>query len=156
MHRVAFALFLLGSPAHALSCLPPDAVRLYSDAAASEDHFVIVIGRLHPDREIEIPPASPDSVQETEAVTRVRMSGHLLGSDGFEEAFDRDIDVSVTCLSVWCGAPATDRDIVAALRLVGDRPRLEVGPCGGMAVTLEDADVEGLLRCHRTGECVSG
>lgn len=155
MIRLAAALCLLSGPAAALSCLPPDAVRLYAEAAESDELFTVVIGRLMPETPIAVPEIPQDgAMPETkEAITRVRMSGHWLNARDFSSPFDREIDVRVTCLSIWCGNPVTDREILAALRLTGDGPVLEVGPCGGNAMPLDQADIDALLRCHRSGEC---
>lgn len=152
---LAMVLIFLAGAANALSCLPPDALRLYRQAAESEDLYVIVRGRLAPTPEIAVPEVSPDGSgpQDQMTSTRVRMTGVALGSERFDQAFDRRIDVEVRCLSIWCGAPVTDRDILAALRLSDDVPVLEIGPCGGMAMPLEDADMDSLLECHRNARC---
>jgi hypothetical protein len=147
------AALVAAGPASALSCLPPDAVRLYQQADASAERYFIAIGRLHADREIRVPTPSPDAPETSEAVTRVRMTGHVLGETGFDEPFDILVDVKVTCLSIWCGSPVTDRDILAAVRLTGDVPELEIGPCGGLTMPAENADTEALLTCHRLGGC---
>lgn len=154
IRRIALLLFL-ASPANALSCLPPDAVRLYSQATESDERFVIVKGRLDPAKPITIPeiPKNGTLSESEAAITRVRMTGHLLGEEDFSQAFDGDVDVSVTCLSVWCGDPVTDRDILGALRLTDDVPVLEIGPCGGNSIPLEQADLKALLACHRSGKC---
>lgn len=149
----AFLALLAGAPAHALSCLPPDALRLYDNAAESEDFYAIVTGRLHPDGDIAIPEVDVNNQKNAEATTRVRMSGKVLGSKGFAQEFEREIDVTITCLSIWCGGAITDQDVLAALRLTDDVPVLEIGPCGGNAMPLAQADIDGLLKCHRQGGC---
>ena len=155
MIRLATALAVFATPAGALSCLPPDALRLYTQAAESEELFAIVTGRLMPERPIEVPviPQDGSPPASKEATTRVRMSGLSLGVEEFSAPFDMDIDVRVTCLSIWCGSPVTDREILAALRLTDGVPELEVGPCGGNAMPLEQADLDALLGCHRSGDC---
>ena len=155
MTRLLALLLLLASPAHALSCLRPDAVRLYTQAAESEELFAIFIGRLHAENGIEVPRIPNDgTIQDNkEATSRVRLTGVTLGERHFDTPFDRDIDVRVTCLSVWCGNPLTDRDILAALRLTDGGPELEIDPCGSMAMPAEEADIDALLRCHRSGKC---
>ncbi|MEQ9036915.1 MAG: hypothetical protein RIE24_00990 [Silicimonas sp.] len=155
MTRLLAFLLLLAGPAQALSCLPPDAVRLYTQAAESEDLFAIFIGRLDPEIPIEVPEIPNDGTlhEDQEATTRTRLTGHLLGPDDFTRPVDQEIDVRVTCLSIWCGSPITDRDILGALRLTGDVPELEIGPCGSNAMVLEQADLDALLRCHRSGDC---
>lgn len=154
MIRLAMiAALLVAGPAHALSCLPPDAVRLYQQADDSAERYFLVIGRLHPVREIRVPSPTVDSPERSEAVTRARLTGHFLGETDFDQPLDILIDVKVSCLSIWCGSPVTDRDILAAVRLTGGVPELEFGPCGGLTMAAEDADTEALLTCHRSGGC---
>lgn len=155
MIRLAAALTLVAAPASALSCLPPDAVRLYSRADESIERFALVIGRLAAQPPIEIPvvPMDGSPTENKEATTRVRMTGQSLGARDFSVPFDLNIDVHVTCLSIWCGDPVTDREILAALRLTNGAPVLEVGPCGGNAMPLDQADLDALLACHRSGNC---
>lgn len=148
-------LILTVNSSFALSCLPPDAVRLYSSARDSNDLFAIVVGRLHPNGPIAVPKvdANQGGTDDAQVTTQVRMSGRVLGETAFDDAFDRDIDVTITCLSVWCGAAIVDQDILAALRLTDDGPELEIGPCGGMAMPTAQADLDALLRCHVSGKC---
>lgn len=155
MIRIVAPLLFLAFPVHALSCLPPDSVRLYTHAADSEAPFAIFRGRIDPARPIVVPEIPRDSAtaETRDAVTRVRLRGHLLGEKDFTQRFDGEVDVRVTCLSVWCGTPVTDREILAALRVTEDVPVLEIGPCGGDSMPSEQADIEALLACHRTGEC---
>lgn len=155
MIRLATALTLLATPVSALSCLPPDAQRLYTQAAESDAPFAIAIGRLWPEEPIAVPviPEDGSAPARKEITTRVRMTGHLLDARDFATPFETEIDVRVTCLSIWCGAPVTDRDILAALRLTEDTPELEIGPCGGNAMPLDGADLDALLDCHRSGDC---
>lgn len=155
VHLTVLALALTAGPASALSCLMPDAARLYATARDSDQVFAIVTGRLMPDGPIAVPEVKENGSpnREPQAVTRVRMTGKVLGQDAFDRAFDREVDVKVTCLSIWCGDPLTDRDIVAALRLGGAVPELEIGPCGGNAVEASDAAIQRLLACHRSGDC---
>ena len=155
MIRIVAPLLFLAFPAHALSCLPPDAVRLYVQAAESDAPFAIFRGRIEPNQPIAVPeiPKVGAMPETKDAVTRVRLTGRLLGSEDFTRPFDDDVDVRVTCLSVWCGNPVTGRELLAALRMTDDVPVLEVGPCGGDSMLAEQTDIEALLACHRTGEC---
>lgn len=151
----ALALLTIGGAANALSCMRPDAARLYAQARDSDEVFAIVTGRLHPERPISVPQVAEDGAfpKDQNAVTRVRMTGLVLGVEDFDQAFDREIDVRVTCMSIWCGDPKTDRDIIAALRLGGEVPELEIGPCGGMAMVASEDQILRLLECHRFGNC---
>ena len=152
---LAVILALAPAPSWSLSCLPPDPARLYMEARDSAEVYAIVIGKLHSDRPIAVPEVGKGDAfpKDSSALTRARMSGTVLGAEAFDETFDREIDVKVTCLSIWCGKPVVDQDILAAIRLTDNGPELEIGPCGGLTVPISDADTEGLLKCHRTGRC---
>lgn len=153
IRTIALLAAVAGTPAAALSCLPPDAVRLYHQADESDARFAIVTGRLHPEGEIAVPQVDANNQKDAEATTRVRMTGKVLGPQDFSQDFEIGVDVTIQCFAIWCGAAITDQDILAALRLTGDAPVLEIGPCGGMAMPLANADIGGLLTCHRAGSC---
>ena len=149
------AATLTADAALALSCMKPDAVRLYTQARDSSDLYAIVIGQLQPDAEIAIPEPNPDGsgTRDLIATTRSRMSGRVLGETGFSQFFDREVDVQITCLSIWCGAPVLGKDFLAALRVTGGVPILEIGPCGGLTMEADQDGIDRLLTCHQTGEC---
>lgn len=149
------ATMLASSPAAALSCLPPDALRLYSSARDSADIYAIVRVRIPSGTAIAVPevPGDGSMAKSAQATTTLRLSGLVLNENGFGTPFDRDVNVVVTCLSIWCGSPVTDRDLLAALRLTQDGPELTIGPCGGDAMLWDSADIRALLTCHRTGRC---
>ena len=153
---LAVAASLTADAALSLSCMQPDAVRLYTQARDSKDLYAIVIGQLQPDAEIAIPEPNADGsgTRDLSATTRVRMSGRVLGESGFFQIFDREVDFRITCLSIWCGAPVLGEDFLAALRVTGGVPVLEIGPCGGLTMEADQDGIDRLLACHQTGECV--
>ena len=121
MIRIATLLALLaGAPAHALSCLPPDALRLYDNADQSEDFYAIVTGRLQPDGDITIPEVDVSNQKNAEATTRVRMSGKVLGSTDFAQEFEREIDVTITCLSNGWFGEGLDAFRISAAVVLGE------------------------------------
>jgi hypothetical protein len=144
-------------PAIALSCLRPDAVRLFEEARDSPDPFMIVHGYLHTDGPIALP--NPDAngqyPGDATAHTTVRLSGQGLTDTGFTAPVNQDITLAVTCLVAWCGTPLLDVAIIAAIQLKDTGPELLVSPCEGwraMRGTPEDA--RRVEECHRDGNCV--
>lgn len=114
--------------------------------------MIRLIGPVQPIADPEIPKNST-TPETRDTVTHLRLKGRLLGERDFARPFDGDVDVRVTCVSVWCGTPVTDSEILAALRMTVDIPVLEIGPGGGNSMMAEQVDVEALPACHRTGEC---
>lgn len=158
MRAIFFFLIALltASPAAALSCLPPDAVRLYERARDSDLSYWIVQGRLRPLETVREP--EPDSLRPASdppsADTRAQVLGRVLIGDGSFHPFARNITVRLTCLSEWCGSfPADGTEIIAAIEVTDRDPRLTIGPCGGDYVEFSEDGLERLLECHRSGNC---
>jgi len=138
----------LASSALALSCVPPDAARLYDMAQKDKAPFYIVRG----DIQLLEPPAkiAPGEIGRTKA----RMTGKALSKSGFNANFDRELTIETSCLASWCGsAEGLTGPHIAALQLIGDALTLSIGPCGGDQVRWDQAGEDRLLLCHRAGGC---
>ncbi len=147
---LALAFITSASPVLALSCLRPDAVRLYEQARDSEDAFYIVRGRI----DVTGPISEPDPTKGTPGHTQARFTGELLASQDFGAEFDRDINIISTCAGPWCGNPAgMEGDLIAAIRVDDAELSLASGPCGGDMVAWSDDAAARLLACHREGLC---
>jgi hypothetical protein len=147
---IIVALITAGSPALALSCLRPDAVRLYELARDSEEVYYFVKGRI----DLTEPVKEPDPNSDAPALTRAHISGTALNSHGFGTSFEQDITIVANCLSVWCGSAADlTGELFAALQIVDEELTLRVGPCGGDVVQWDQNAERRLLECHRTGIC---
>lgn len=144
----------LAGPALALSCLAPDVMRSYAEAAASEKEYVVVHGTLSFD-EAQLPPEDllqNDKPPETDIPAR--LSGTYLTEAGFEETFDRPVTLRALCLGPWCGRPASGSDYLAFLEKAGDGFLLEINPCGGFEFADPDtAMLDKVAQCFRTGDC---
>ena len=156
MKTVLLAALLLATagPAFALSCLRPDAVRLYEKARDSKDTYVAVRGRI----DLTEPANAPVPDSDIPSITLAKMSGYALTSHGFGALFNREIEIHATCLGPWCGsAEAFEGEQLAVLK-VGDNNtyRLAADPCGGDAVFWSKDAENRLLACHRNGTCVTG
>lgn len=151
------AALLAAMPVHALSCLRPDAVRLYTEARDSTDPFAIVRGVIHADGPLTLPERDADGQFRSgaEAINQVRMIGERLGSDGFTTPFDETIALKIACVAVWCGNPQLDTPIIAALDVTDHGLMLWIGPCGVRAMPASDADVARVVACHQTGQCAA-
>ena len=155
MKTVILALLSLAiaSPALALSCMAPDAVRLYEQARDSEDTFVAVRGRI----DLSEPARAPDPDTETPATTHAVMSGYALTSHGFGAVFNRPIQIEATCFGPWCGSAEGFEGEQLAMLKVGDDTAytLAADPCGGAAMAWSKDGEQRLLTCHRTGTCLT-
>lgn len=155
MLRLAILLCLVAGPVQALSCLAPDAVRLYERARDSEAFYTVVRGRIA--GEVVQPRPDPQGQVEpgTVLTSTVRVVGVALDADGFDVPFDQPVDVNVTCAGPWCGG-ASDGEAILALRHTEKGLQLEAGPCAADQVPVSDTGIDRLLACHRAGICLAG
>lgn len=145
-----FLLLMSAAPAVALSCLRPDAVRLYENARDSERVYYLVRGQVELTGAVRRP--QPNS--QAAALTKARVTGLALSGREFGASFDRSITVEAHCLGPWCGGPdGTKGEHFLALEIREDELFLRMGPCGGDAV-LWDMDAEHrVLSCHAGDSC---
>ena len=162
MHRVLAVLlvFLAAQPALALSCLRPDAVRLYKFAEESDALYQIVLGRISAAGPINRPEApemgeTPFPEGETAvATTTVRVTGVALGRRLFDTEFDREVTLELGCLGPWCSdPPAMDKDLILAIRVEGEERILNPGVCSEASVLGTIGAIDRLLDCHINGHC---
>ncbi len=155
MIRVALLALFAASQASALSCMRPDAVQLYETARDADASYLIVKGRLIPTGPIAIPEPDPSKIEELPpALSMIQLKGQILGKMGFFASFNEEITLSVECLSIWCGAPNTEREQIFALEKAAQGYVLSIGPCGGNAVPHDADQEERLLSCHHRNHCV--
>lgn len=146
---ICLALLLAG-PVHALSCMRPDAVRLFETARDAEERFYIVKGEV---AYLE-PVRTPDPNGKATTRTRARITGMALTASGFGAPFDRDVTLEATCLGVWCGKPGElGGTRIMALEVRPGGLVLDVGPCGGDQLAWEASQEDRLLKCHLEGDC---
>ena len=152
--KLAIALTLAASQASALSCIPTDAAWTYTQAAESEDRYYFVRGALDPEASVAAPGINADGgvSHHRTATARVHLSGHSLTKNGFDQPFDSEINVEISCVSIWCGG-APSGEFIAALRISDFEPILEIGPCGGFVLPAEQKHIDQILACHRGEEC---
>lgn len=147
---MACLALVLASPALALSCMRPDAVRVFEKARDATAAYYIVKGRVS----LREAANKPEPNSKTSAVTRAHVSGSALTASGFNVAFDQDIDVASTCLGPWCGDPdSLTGELIMALEIRPGSLRLHLGPCGGDQLPWHAEQEMRLLQCHLSGDC---
>ncbi len=143
-------LLLSATQSQALSCLRPDAVRLFEMARDADASFYMVKGSITLLEPANVPPRG----SKTSTFTRARVDGLALSSGDFQVPFRRDIMVETSCAGPWCGDPQNlSGDMIMAIEVDGDALTLNVGPCGGDQVTWDETGEDRLLACYVTGTC---
>lgn len=140
---------LAAAPANALSCLRPDAVRLFEQARDAEETYYIVKGRISLLEEANLPtdPKVPTR-------TRARIEGSALAAETFGAPFSREVALETTCASIWCGQlDGLAGELIMAIETEGDALSLRIGPCGGDQVPWDQNGEDRLLACYRDGDC---
>lgn len=154
---VLLTMLLGASPALALSCLPPDAVRLYEAARDSKGDYWIALGRVRAMETVNLPQPGlrPSENGETFADTKAQFLGRVLVGDRIFHPFARRVTLRLTCVSTWCAGDPGDRQIIAAIEVADGGLVLSIGPCGENAVPWTEDGMERLLTCHADGDCVA-
>ena len=153
---VLLAVLLGAGPALALSCLQPDAVRLYEAARDSESDYWIAVGRIRAMEEVNVPESGlrPPQDEESHADTKVQFLGRVLVGDRIFHPFARRVTLRLTCVSAWCAGDPGDAQVIAAIEVAERGLVLSIGPCSETAVPHTEDGMERLLACHADGECV--
>ncbi len=147
---LACLAFIAATPATALSCLRPDAVRLFEQARDAEEAFFIVKGRVS----LLEPPNLPVENTETPAQTHAQIEGLALTPTGFNQPFDHDVIIETICLGPWCASlEGLDDDLIMAVKTEDDRLTLRIGPCGGDQILWDEDGENRILSCYRDGIC---
>ena len=156
---IALAMSAAAGPALALSCMRPDAVRMFEYARDSDAIYYVIKGRVTPLGDYDVPEVdfdAPTSGKDVFADTPVKISGIGLSSNGFSVPVEIGATVRLTCLSVWCAGPPNSEELLMIVEKNGDDLTLEIGPCGGTAIPWDRASEERLLQCHLSDKCVPG
>lgn len=126
---IAAVACVAAGPALSLSCMRPDPVRSFAEAAASDDRYVVLFGTFDfdasamPSFDGRTEPGVPDPVPAT-------FSGKALDTDGFSIPYTTELWLQPTCAGVWCGGMEPASDVLAFVRDRGDGTyELELGAC---------------------------
>ena len=155
MRSVACLIALLVSgQVQALSCMRPDAVASYINAAEAADVYYVILGEVTLDRPA---PARPDTGTYNEApnnAVRGEITGKSLGPNGFQTSVNLGVKVHSLCAGPWCG-PFPPRG-PALMFVKNDQPRpvLEMDPCSTQYFGNPTPEmIEKVQTCHRGGTC---
>lgn len=156
---LTLAFFLFAGPALALSCMRPDAVRMFEYARQSDDVYYLIKGRITPVGDYDVPEIdhnAPTPHKDVFADTPIQIEGIGLGERGFSVPVDVSAIARIGCLSVWCaGAPSAEELLMIVKRDRNDLV-LEVGPCGGTTIPWSKEAEDRLLACHVSNTCDPG
>ena len=156
MIRSIVLMVCLAGPAQALSCLRPDVVDLYEHARDSSDTYFMVRGKLRYENPPKLPQPNEKSAEGAAAESPALLQGVGLGPSGFSSPFEREIILSLTCLTVWCpGAPEEGKELFIALRHQSGDLILDQSACPSNAIPVAPGDEARLIQCHKFGRCVS-
>ena len=145
----------LASPAHALSCMPPDVATSYTFAADSEDAYVVLWGELAFDPPA-LPPQPDDPNQPMPAQPVMgEFSGKSLIGDGSFRPFESPILIEPVCFGPWCAVyPESGTEMMIFALQEASGLRFVTDPCGTTMVPAPSSrDIERVQACHRGGAC---
>lgn len=149
---VALAVALTATPALSLSCMKPDVVRSYQQAADADDHFVVVSGTLSHSR-VPIPSGKREGQQPL--TFTAKLVGKYLQNDGFTGDFAAPVEVTLNCVSVWCATlPPQNSKVLAFVKLTPTRYEIDAQPCPTWLFDEPEPDqMVRLVMCHTKGDC---
>lgn len=126
MLRLTLALVMLCGPAFALSCKAPNFGENFNDAAAAEEVYSLMYGRIQPAGPV------PDYQEGKPREVVVAFIGKQLGRTGFSETVTLPVTVKTECVSAWCGPiPPVDEQMLVFLEQVGADLVLTSQACPG-------------------------
>ena len=149
-------LCLTAEPGLALSCMAPDVAKTHARAAASEDRYIVVRGRLGFDA-AQLPQTDWQNQQATPPHTPIaaRITGQALSLTGFVLPFERNITLDVQCFGPWCAGAAPETDYLGFLEQRDGGYVLALDPCGGMGFANPTPEMLGRVKtCFQGGPCV--
>ena len=148
------AALLIAGEAMALSCLPHDIKRTFTQAHEAEEVFIVVHGTVSFDADLLPKTDLEDQMVPESTDIPARIEGVALTRKGFGSAFAQDITLRALCFGPWCGGMTPDIEQLTFLQRTEAGYVLQINPCGGMAFP---EPTEGMLdtvaTCFRNGSC---
>ncbi len=153
MIRIAtvLAATLIAGQAMALTCLPPDAARLFTWANEAEESYMAVRGTFTPE-----PRRPPKVVKGDQGYTewQGRLVGRSLGPRGFSLPYDTEITLRGECIGPWCVAEPPEGVMLALVELTEAGPVLTTDSCSRSILRAPTRDdIRTILRCQKGGAC---
>lgn len=144
-----FLALLAASPAAALSCLTPNAGETFNELAEAEATYYIGVGTF------AVPSGAQGLPEDQTATAKLRFEGELF-SRLDTVPFEGLVEVTVTCLDMWCGPdPTSETDQLVFLEAIDDDTMaLEEGPCPYRILSAPTAPQRvALFECMEAGLC---
>ena len=124
-------LFLMATQAHALSCMRLTPQSMYHWAHEADEIYVPVYGMF------EYAPFENPNKTNKEDLQRLpkgykvpgKFSGKYVIRNGFGAEANLDVEINVTCVAHWCGAPPPKRPVLALLERTENGHVLHQGAC---------------------------
>ncbi len=125
----------VATQASALSCLRPDVVRSYNNAAAADVSFAILLG------EFDFSAPAENNAEQGQQVT-AQFSGQAMTAQGFDAINPMVVDLLTTCSGSWCGHfPAPGTEVLAFAQQTQNGFILSLGACGGSVFGADEAPI---------------
>lgn len=149
----AAMIALIAGQASALSCMRPDPVSAYQQAADAQGVYYVLYGALDFDA-IELPKGVENNPRAPAPISAM-FHGNGLSPEGFNLRFDQPVTVQPICAGPWCGQVAPHTAAIVFVQALDDHLLLEVGPCGGQVFEQpSQADLDAMVQCAN-GNCPS-
>lgn len=147
---LTIAGLLFGAEVQALSCMRPNLAEAFNRFQASDDTYVIALGKVRPTDK------QPPYVEGRPRKMAAELSGRFMGLDGFGAQTSRSMTIQTHCLAHWCGGlPASpDQEQLMFLRRAAGGLILDMQACPDGSLTLPTKDrIELLQSCLKQGKC---
>ncbi len=148
---LAAMVALVAGQVSALSCMRPDPLAAFAQAAASDDTYYVLYGTL--DFDASKQPQGVQNAPRDPAPIPAFFRGHGLTTAGFTSRFDAPVTLQISCAGPWCGQATPHKAAVIFARVSGDQVLVEVGPCGGRVFPEPTRAVRDALTQCMSGGC---
>lgn len=147
-----FALCLLTSHAHALSCMRPDVATTFNQMNEVPEDVYVLRGTLAFDESL-LPQGVINEERNPEPIQGF-FRGRGLSLDGFTSRFESPVVVQSICYGPWCGSVGAGEELITFAKVMGDDIVIEVDPCGSTVFYEPTPDmVDALTACIRGERC---
>ncbi|MBY5935378.1 hypothetical protein KUV51_20395 [Tateyamaria omphalii] len=154
LRALSFILACAPMPALALSCMQYGVTDAYQEAAAAEEGYVPVLGKLEFDADL-LPEMDLSGQTPTQEVTLIpaTFKGDALTMRGIDQPFETDVVLEVQCFGPWCPQPQPG-EMLGFLRQTEHSYVLHTNACGGFLFGRpDDAQVAQVRDCLAGRKC---
>ncbi|MGR3273125.1 hypothetical protein [Thalassococcus profundi] len=147
------AAFCAAQQAAALSCMVPEIAEDFARADASEDRYIVALGRIDFDPAALPGPMAGDSVGPEGVSVPARLSGQMLGRGGFDRPVETEITLRLNCIGPWCARIETGQRHIVFLKQDAAELTLDISPCPGMVYTDPTPEQQQTVEDCMAGSC---